>query len=135
MKMALKDARLSPEDIRYINAHSTSTPPGDLSELRALEKIFPEKTPVSSTKGATGHLLGAAGSIEAIFSILALRDGLLPPTLNLNNPEDTHLDLIAGASRTAPDIHHALSNSFGFGGANASLIFSKLKDDFSRGDA
>lgn len=125
MQMALKNAGLSPEEIGYINAHSTSTPAGDLAELQALAKIFPAKTPVSSTKGSIGHLLGAAGSVEAIFSLMALKNNLLPPTLNLDQPEQTSLDLIAHTARPVDNLEHVLSNSFGFGGANATLIFSK----------
>jgi 3-oxoacyl-[acyl-carrier-protein] synthase II len=125
MDMALRDAQLMPSDIGYINGHSTSTPVGDKAELRAIESLFSAGMPVSSTKGATGHLLGAAGSIEAIFALLAVKNGVLPPTLNMHDAEETCLDLIAYSARSVPDIQHVLSNSFGFGGTNASLIFSR----------
>jgi 3-oxoacyl-[acyl-carrier-protein] synthase II len=126
MRNALKRAGLPPDSIDYINAHGTSTPLGDEIELGAVKRVFGDhayKLSMSSTKSAIGHLLGAAGSVEAIFSILAIRDGVVPPTLNLENPSDgCDIDLVA---RTAKERHvrYALSNSFGFGGTNASLIF------------
>jgi 3-oxoacyl-[acyl-carrier-protein] synthase II len=126
MRAALKRAKLGPEDIDYINAHGTSTPLGDEIELGAVKRLFGEhayKLSMSSTKSAIGHLLGAAGSVEAIFSILALRDGVVPPTLNLDNPSPgCDIDLVPHKARQRP-IRAALSNSFGFGGTNASLIF------------
>ena len=125
MSMALKDAGCRPEDIGYINAHATSTPPGDLAELRAMDRIFPAGTKVSSTKSAIGHLLGAAGSVEAIFTLKALQDQVVPPTLNLENPESTTLHLVGPEAESVKDVRYALSNSFGFGGTNASLIFSR----------
>jgi 3-oxoacyl-[acyl-carrier-protein] synthase II len=126
MRAALKRAKMQPEDIDYINAHGTSTPLGDEIELGAVKRLFGAhayKLSMSSTKSAIGHLLGAAGSVEAIFSILAVRDGVAPPTLNLDNPSDgCDIDLVAHQARRRP-IRAALSNSFGFGGTNASLIF------------
>jgi 3-oxoacyl-[acyl-carrier-protein] synthase II len=126
MKAALKRAKMTPEDIDYINAHGTSTPLGDEIELGAVKRLFGEhayKLSMSSTKSAIGHLLGAAGSVEAIFSILAIRDGVAPPTLNLDNPSaGCDIDLVPKQARKR-EIRAALSNSFGFGGTNASLIF------------
>ena len=126
MRAALKRAKMTPEDIDYINAHGTSTPLGDEIELGAVKRLFGEhayKLSMSSTKSAIGHLLGAAGSVEAIFSILAIRDGVAPPTLNLDNPSPgCDIDLVPHTARRRP-IRAALSNSFGFGGTNASLIF------------
>jgi 3-oxoacyl-[acyl-carrier-protein] synthase II len=126
MKAALKDARLEPHQVQYINAHGTSTPPGDIAELQAIERLFPEKTVVSSTKSSIGHLLGAAGSVEAIFSILTMNTGVVPPTLNLDDPEPTQMDLVAHTARTLNQVNYVLSNSFGFGGTNASLVFGKV---------
>lgn len=129
MKAALKRAEMSPEDIDYVNAHGTSTPLGDEIELRAVERVFAGNTDgmsMSSTKSAIGHLLGAAGAVEAIFSILAIRDNVAPPTLNLDNPSvETDIDLVPHQSRERP-IKAVLSNSFGFGGTNASLIFREV---------
>jgi 3-oxoacyl-[acyl-carrier-protein] synthase II len=126
MSMALKRAAISPSEIDYVNAHGTSTPVGDEIELRALERLLGNsaaKTTMSSTKSSIGHLLGAAGAVEAIFSILAIRDQIAPPTLNLDNPSmETAIDLAPHGARKRP-IHAALSNSFGFGGTNASLVF------------
>ncbi len=128
MRNALKNARLSPEDIDYVNAHGTSTPLGDEIELGAVKRLFGDhayKLTMSSTKSAIGHLLGAAGSVEAIYSILALRDKVTPPTLNLNDPsEGCDIDL-SPCKPTERPIKRALSNSFGFGGTNASLIFAE----------
>jgi 3-oxoacyl-[acyl-carrier-protein] synthase II len=128
MKAALDRAGLSASDVDYINAHGTSTPLGDEIELRAVERLAGNasgKLTMSSTKSATGHLLGAAGAIEAIFSLLAIRDNMIPPTLNLENPSvETRIDLMplkAGAKQ----VDVALSNSFGFGGTNASLVFRR----------
>jgi len=128
MEMALKESGCRPEDIGYINAHGTSTPAGDLAELNAMARIFPEGTPVSSTKSAIGHLLGAAGSVEAVFTIKALQDQIIPPTLNLDNPESSTLDLVAHEARSTSGMRYALSNSFGFGGTNTSLVFSTFQE-------
>lgn len=126
MRAALKDAGLEPSDIDYVNAHGTSTPKGDEIELRAVERLFGDAAGdivMSSTKSSIGHLLGAAGAVEAIFSILAIRDGMCPPTLNLDNPSmDTPINL-APHTAVAKPVKAALSNSFGFGGTNASVIF------------
>ncbi len=126
MRNALNRAKLSPDQVDYVNAHGTSTPLGDEIELGAVKRLFGEsayKLSMSSTKSAIGHLLGAAGSVEAIFSILALRDGIVPPTLNLENPSPScDLDLVPLKAKERP-VRYALSNSFGFGGTNASLIF------------
>jgi len=126
MRNALNRAKLAPEQIDYVNAHGTSTPLGDEIELGAVKRLFGEaayKLSMSSTKSAIGHLLGAAGSVEAIFSILALRDGTVPPTLNLENPSPScDIDLVPLEAKQRP-VRYALSNSFGFGGTNASLIF------------
>jgi len=127
MRMALKRAKLNPEDIDYVNAHGTSTPLGDEIELGAVKRLFGEaayKLSMSSTKSAIGHLLGAAGSVEAIYSIMAIRDQVAPPTLNLENPsEGCDIDLVPRQARKRK-IRAALSNSFGFGGTNASLVFA-----------
>ena len=127
MKAALKRAKLNTGEIDYINAHGTSTPLGDEIELGAVKRMFGDDAydlSMSSTKSAIGHLLGAAGSVEAIFSIMAINDGVVPPTLNLDNPsEGCDLDLAPNQARERP-IRNALSNSFGFGGTNASLIFA-----------
>jgi len=127
MRNALKRAGLAPEKIDYINAHGTSTPLGDEVELGAVKRLFGEhayELSMSSTKSAIGHLLGAAGSVEAIFSILAIRDGVVPPTLNLENPSPScDIDLVAQQAKERK-VDYALSNSFGFGGTNASLIFA-----------
>ena len=123
---ALQDAKLNPSDVHYVNAHATSTELGDLAETIAVKRCFGEhaaKLAVSSTKSMTGHLLGAAGAVEAIFSILAIRDSVAPPTINLDNPgEGCDLDYVPHVARPMP-IRVALSNSFGFGGTNGSLIF------------
>ncbi len=129
MQHALNDAGINAEDIDYVNAHGTSTPAGDLAETIALKRAFGDaaKTvPISSTKSMTGHLLGAAGGIEAIFSILAIRDQALPPTINLDNQDpECDLDFIANTARDAK-VKFTMSNSFGFGGTNGTLIFKKL---------
>jgi 3-oxoacyl-[acyl-carrier-protein] synthase II len=129
MAAALKRAGLTAGDIDYVNAHGTSTPMGDEIELRAVERLVGAAAAtisMSSTKSAIGHLLGAAGAVEAIFSILAIRDGVAPPTLNLDHPSvETALDLVPRVARKRK-IDTALSNSFGFGGTNASLIFRRL---------
>lgn len=127
MKAALARAGLNPEQIDYINAHGTSTPLGDEIELGAVKRLFGEhayKLSMSSTKSAIGHLLGAAGSVEAIYSLLALRDQVVPPTRNLDNPSDgCDIDLVPHHAKERP-VRYALSNSFGFGGTNASLVFA-----------
>jgi 3-oxoacyl-[acyl-carrier-protein] synthase II len=129
MKAALKRAQINPEDIDYINAHGTSTPLGDDIELTAIKRMFGEavkKVSISSTKSAIGHLLGAAGAVEAIYSLKAIQTGLLPPTLNLENPSDVGagIDLVPLKTKERK-VNIALSNSFGFGGTNACLIFRK----------
>lgn len=128
MEMAMKRAGLSPQDIDYVNAHGTSTPLGDEIEVQAVKRLFGEaaqQISMSSTKSAIGHLLGAAGSVEAIFSVLAMRDGIVPPTLNLDNPSDgCDIDLVPHTAKKR-EVRAALSNSFGFGGTNASLIFAR----------
>jgi len=132
MKNAFADAGIDPAEIDYVNAHGTSTPLGDAAETRVIKLALGEenarKTPVSSTKGATGHCLGAAGAVEAIFSTLAIRDGKLPPTINqeVADPE-CDLDYIANESRDA-DVRVAVSNSFGFGGHNASIVLKRFED-------
>jgi len=127
MRNALKRAGLAPDEIDYINAHGTSTPLGDEVELGAVKRVFgghAYELSMSSTKSAIGHLLGAAGSVEAIFSILAIRDGIVPPTLNLDNPSPScDIDLVPKQAKQR-EVRYALSNSFGFGGTNASLIFA-----------
>ena len=129
MSAAIRRAGISPSDIDYINAHGTSTPLGDEIELKAVERLVGNAAgniAMSSTKSSIGHLLGAAGTVEAIFCLLALRDGVVPPTLNLDNPSiATSIDLVPHTARQRP-LEVALSNSFGFGGTNASLIFRKL---------
>jgi 3-oxoacyl-[acyl-carrier-protein] synthase II len=126
MKSALKRAGLAPSDIDYINAHGTSTPLGDEIELKAVERLVGNaaaKLAMSSTKSAVGHLLGAAGAVEAIYSVLAIRDGVVPPTLNLDDPSvETAIDLVPHKAKQRP-VDVVLSNSFGFGGTNASLVF------------
>jgi len=130
MKMAIKDAGLKPEDIEYINAHGTSTPLNDLTETVAIKKVFGDhakKIPVSATKSMTGHLLGAAGSTEAIFTILSIRDGIMPPTLNYEEPDpQCDLDYVPNVARRKP-LKIAMSNAFGFGGTNAALVFKKFE--------
>ncbi|MGA8142315.1 MAG: beta-ketoacyl-ACP synthase II [Candidatus Acidiferrales bacterium] len=125
---ALKDAKISPDDVGYVNAHGTSTPIGDAIETTALKRVFGErakKVPISSTKSMTGHLLGGAGGLEAGISVLALRDGILPPTVNYENPDpECDLDYVPNQARKVA-VEYALSNSFGFGGTNASLIFKR----------
>ncbi|NHB91426.1 beta-ketoacyl-ACP synthase II [Photorhabdus cinerea] len=129
MENALKDAGITTEQVGYINAHGTSTPAGDLAEAHAVEAVFGEGTDVlvSSTKSMTGHLLGAAGAVESIFTILALRDQIVPPTINLENQdENCRLDFVPNESRKVEGMEYALCNSFGFGGTNGSLIFRKI---------
>ncbi|HEX4537359.1 MAG TPA: beta-ketoacyl-ACP synthase II [Candidatus Acidoferrum sp.] len=128
MRAAIKDAKLTPEDIGYVNAHGTSTPLGDVIETRALKRVFGErakKVPISSTKSMTGHLLGGAGGLEAGIIVLALRDQVIPPTINLESPDpECDLDYVPNVARKAT-LDYALSNSFGFGGTNAALIFKR----------
>jgi 3-oxoacyl-[acyl-carrier-protein] synthase II len=125
---AMRDAKIAPNDISYVNAHGTSTPIGDAIETAALKRVFGErakKVPISSTKSMTGHLLGGAGGLEAGISVLALRDQILPPTINYETPDPAcDLDYVPNRARKA-EVHYALSNSFGFGGTNASLIFKR----------
>ncbi|MGY4508692.1 beta-ketoacyl-ACP synthase II [Bradyrhizobium sp. USDA 3650] len=129
MEIALRQAKLAPADLQHLNAHATSTPAGDESELGAIAALFGRHRgiAVSATKSATGHLLGAAGGLEAIFTVLALRDQIAPPTLNLENPDPAAdgIDIVAGAARPLP-MQHAISNGFGFGGVNASVIFRRM---------
>lgn len=129
MKLALNDAGLNAEDIDYINAHGTSTPAGDVAETNAIKNALgahAQSVAVSSTKSMTGHLLGAAGGVEAVFSVMAIRDQVAPPTINLENPgEGCDLDYVPNAAREMK-IDYALSNSFGFGGTNGTLIFKKM---------
>jgi 3-oxoacyl-[acyl-carrier-protein] synthase II len=129
MTMAVKRAGITPADIDYVNAHGTSTPMGDEIELGAVERLFGNsagKLTMSSTKSATGHLLGAAGAVEAIFSVLSIRDNIAPPTLNLDNPSvETAINLVPHKAEER-EINTVLSNSFGFGGTNASLIFRRV---------
>jgi 3-oxoacyl-[acyl-carrier-protein] synthase II len=129
MRSALRDAGLNPADIDYINAHGTSTPAGDIAETMALKTVFgghAYKVGVSSTKSMTGHMLGAAGGIEAIFSVLALRDQVAPPTINLDNPDpECDLDFIPHTARPL-SMKYVMSNSFGFGGTNGTVIFKRF---------
>ena len=129
MKAALKRAELNPEDIDYVNAHGTSTPLGDEIEVNAVKRVFGDAAhsiSMSSTKSAIGHLLGAAGAVEAIYSILAINDGVVPPTINLDNPsEGCDLDLVPHRPKERK-VETVLSNSFGFGGTNASVVFKKV---------
>jgi 3-oxoacyl-[acyl-carrier-protein] synthase II len=131
MVNALRDAHMNPTDIQYLNAHATSTPLGDKAETVAIKSAFGEyayKLPVSSTKSMTGHLLGAAGGLEAGISVLAVYNQIAPPTINLDAPDpDCDLDYVPHTSRSMP-IRYALSNSFGFGGTNAALIFKKFDE-------
>jgi 3-oxoacyl-[acyl-carrier-protein] synthase II len=133
MRMALGDAGIEPEDVDYINAHGTSTPLGDASETRVIKLALGEelaaKVPVSSTKGATGHCLGAGGAVEAIFVTLAVKRGALPPTINYEQPDpECDLDYVPNEAREA-DVRVAVSNSFGFGGHNASIVVRRFEED------
>jgi len=130
--MALEDAGISPADIDYINVHGTSTPLGDVAELRGILKTFGEaayKLNISSTKSMTGHLLGAAGAVEAIASIMAIKHGIIPPTINHQTPDpaiDERLNLTLNKAQER-EVRYALSNTFGFGGHNSSVIFKKFE--------
>lgn len=130
MQAAIDDASLNPEDIDYVNAHGTSTPLGDKAETQALKTVFGDhatKLAVSSTKSTTGHLLGAAGAVEAVFSVMALYDQVIPPTINLDNPgEGCDLDYVPHTARETK-LNTAISNSFGFGGTNGSLLFKRFE--------
>ena len=128
MQLALAQAGVAPDQVQHLNAHATSTPVGDLGELAAIKALFgtENKIAVTSTKSATGHLLGAAGGLEAIFTLLAIRDQVVPPTLNFDNPDPASagVDIVHGQARSMP-IEYALSNGFGFGGVNASVLFKR----------
>jgi 3-oxoacyl-[acyl-carrier-protein] synthase II len=132
MKATLQDASLPPQEVGYINAHGTSTPVGDKIESMAVKRLFGEraaKVPVSSTKSMTGHLLGGAGGLEAGFTVLALRDQILPPTVNYEKPDpECDLDYVPNQARKV-EVRYALSNSFGFGGTNAALLFKRWEDN------
>jgi 3-oxoacyl-[acyl-carrier-protein] synthase II len=130
MRMAIEDAGIDPTEVGYVNAHATSTPLGDSAETKVIKLALGDeharRTPVSSTKGATGHCFGGAGAIEAAFSILALRDGIVPPTINYEDPDpDCDLDYVPNEAREVPGLEVAMSNSFGFGGHNAALVFRR----------
>jgi 3-oxoacyl-[acyl-carrier-protein] synthase II len=130
MKCAIRDAGITPEQIGYINAHGTSTPAGDKAETQAVKSIFGEnadKVMVSSTKSMIGHLLGAAGAVESIFTVLALHDQAVPPTINLDNPDEgCDLDYVPHTARQVKNLEYVLCNSFGFGGTNGSVLFKKI---------
>jgi len=129
MKLALNDAGMNADDIDYINTHGTSTPAGDVAETKAVKAAFGDhayKMAISSTKSMTGHMLGAAGGAEAVFSVLAIRDQIIPPTINLTNPDpECDLDYVPNTARETK-IESVLSNSFGFGGTNGTLVFRKI---------
>jgi 3-oxoacyl-[acyl-carrier-protein] synthase II len=129
MVAAMKDAGVTPEQVGYLNAHGTSTPLGDLGETMAMKTAFGEhayKLLVSSTKSMTGHLLGAAGGVEAIFSVMALETGIIPPTINLEDPsEGCDLDYVPNVARKA-QVDVVMSNGFGFGGTNGTLVFKRI---------
>ena len=131
MELALEDAGLNREDVDYINAHGTSTPAGDVAETSGIKSAFGEhakKLCVSSTKSMIGHLLGAAGGVEAIFATLALRDQVVPPTINYSTPDpDCDLDYVPNTAREM-ELNVTMSNSFGFGGTNGTLVFKKYQD-------
>ena len=129
MRMALRSAQLNPSDISYINAHGTSTPQGDIAETQAIKSVFGEyakKIAVSSTKGATGHMLGAAGAVEMVLCVKAIESSIVPPTINLENPDpECDLDFVPGHAREMP-VNAIVNNSFGFGGHNASVVARKF---------
>lgn len=130
MKIAIEDAGLNPEDIQYVNAHGTSTPYNDKYETMAVKEVFGDhanKIAISSTKSMTGHMLGAAGGVEAIFTIQAIRDSILPPTINIETPDpECDLDYVPNQARKG-EINAAISNSLGFGGHNATILFKKYQ--------
>jgi 3-oxoacyl-[acyl-carrier-protein] synthase II len=130
MRLALQDAKAMPSQIQYINAHGTSTPAGDVNETVAIKTVFNEHArvvAVSSTKSMTGHLLGAAGGIESVITVLTIHHGILPPTINYDTPDpECDLDYVPNTSRQGV-VRYALTNSFGFGGTNASLLFKKFE--------
>ena len=132
MEIAIAQAGISPREVRHLNAHATSTPVGDLGEIAAIKRVFGAESTiaVSATKSATGHLLGAAGGLGAIFTILALRDQMAPPTLNLSAPDPAGdgIDFVANQPRSV-EMDHAICNGFGFGGVNASALFRCWTDD------
>lgn len=129
MQNAINDAGIDTDKVGYVNAHGTSTPAGDVAESAAIQALFGDEILVSSTKSMTGHLLGAAGAIEAIFTVLALQHQTLPPTINLDNPDERcTLDYIAHTARAVENLNYAISNSFGFGGTNGSLVFARYQD-------
>jgi len=129
MRMALKDAQMTPDAVDHINAHGTSTKLNDYTETLAIKEVFGErayKIPVSSTKSMTGHLLGGAGAVEAVFSMLSIRDQICPPTINYEEPDpECDLDYVPNVARKHP-VSVVLSNSFGFGGTNATLVFRRI---------
>ena len=131
MELAIADAGIQAEEISYINAHGTSTHLNDLCETRAIKTVFGDaayKIPVSSTKSMTGHLLGGAGGVEAVFSVLALKDDFIPATIHYENPDpDCDLDIVPNQGRAGQHLQYVLSNSLGFGGHNACLIFKKAE--------
>jgi 3-oxoacyl-[acyl-carrier-protein] synthase II len=131
MRLSLEDAKMAPSEVEYVNAHGTSTPAGDVNETQALKEVFGEharKLAVSSTKSMTGHLLGAAGGIESVITVLTLSKGMVPPTINYETPDpECDLDYVPNTARSA-QVHVALTNSFGFGGTNATLIFKRFED-------
>ena len=132
MENAIADAKIKPADVAYVNAHGTSTHVGDISEIKAVKAAFGEDVKnlrISSTKSMTGHLLGAAGAIEAVITVMAVHDQICPPTINLEHPvpEVEGLNLVPNVAQKC-EINYALSNSFGFGGTNGSLLFKKYED-------
>ncbi|HDZ58708.1 MAG TPA: beta-ketoacyl-[acyl-carrier-protein] synthase II, partial [Ignavibacteriales bacterium] len=131
MREALRDANVQPEEIDYINAHGTSTPYNDVSETKAIKSVFDNhayELVVSSTKSMTGHLLGAAGGVEAIATVMAIKENKIPPTINLTNP-DPECDLnYSPLNATNKEVNYAISNTFGFGGHNASILFKKSEE-------
>jgi 3-oxoacyl-[acyl-carrier-protein] synthase II len=132
MSVAIADAKLNPEDVSYVNAHSPSTPLGDKGEVAAIKSVFKEHAdslPISSTKSMTGHLLGAAGAVEFVASTLAVYEGIMPPTINYENPDpDCDIDCVPNQARKA-EVNVAISNAFGFGGHNATLVIKRYGDD------
>jgi 3-oxoacyl-[acyl-carrier-protein] synthase II len=132
MRLALQDAKVEPSEVNYINAHGTSTPVGDLNETQAIKEVFGEHAralPVSSTKSMTGHLLGAAGGIESVITVLTIARGMLPPTINHDTPDpECDLDYVPNTARPA-EVRYALTNSFGFGGTNATLLFKRCEEE------